>query len=257
MIRLTRFLETTTTVLGPNRIEAIAGTSKKARDGHIVEMSGMDTSAFLRSGTILWSHRQDWPVGVPVAGRVDSAGNLRLTVDFAPDGASELADEIRNLVKTGIVRNMSIGFDAIEAEPLDPKNPRGGMRVTRSELLECSFVSVPADTGAVVTARSERTGKVLSGANAGALREAHDLAERCRATIADVLGGAGAGGAAAEAERDHRRRQIELIRLRGKAFLHGCDARFELRQRQLEVLKRSPGSRAAAELDQERRRREV
>jgi HK97 family phage prohead protease len=165
MNRITRLLPTSTTVLGPNRVEAIAGTSAKARDGHIVDMRGMDLSAFMRSGTILWGHDPDQPVGVPVSCSVDSAGNLRLTVDFAPEGTSPRADEIRNLVKAGIVRNMSIGFAPIDMEPLDPRNPRSGQRITRCELIEVSFVSVPSDTGAIVTARAGSGRRALPDAD--------------------------------------------------------------------------------------------
>lgn len=158
MSRITRFLDTQTTVLGPLRVEAVAGTSDMARDGHRVLMSGMDFSTFMRSGIILWGHDPDQPVGVPFSCRVDTAGNLRLTVDFAPEGTSERADEVRRLVKSGVVRNLSIGFSPVEAEPLDPRNPRGGQLIKRSELLEVSFVSVPADAGAIVTARAAGTG---------------------------------------------------------------------------------------------------
>ena len=53
-----------------------------------------------------------------------------------------------------MISGVSIGFDPIESEPLDPRNPRAGQRVVRSELMEISFVSIPADLGAGVVARS-------------------------------------------------------------------------------------------------------
>lgn len=241
MTRLTRLLDTSTSVLGPNRVEAIAGTSAKARDGHIVEMRGMDISAFLRSGAILWGHDPDQPVGNPISGRVDSAGNLRLVIDFAPDGISARADEIRRLVKSGIVRCMSIGFDVLDAEPLDPAKPRGGLRVTRSELLECSFTTIPADSGALVTARAARAGKMLSGANADALRQAHDHVENGRAMIAQVLDGAGECPDPDDGEdmgdQERRRRMADLLSLKGIGYEHEFDADFDKRQRQLALFR--------------------
>ncbi len=261
MTVMTRLLESHTTALGPNRVEAIAGTSNKARDGHIVRMSGMDTSAFLRSGTILFNHDPSKPVGIPVSGRVDSGGNLRLVIDFAGEGLSKHADEVRNLVKAGILRNLSIGFDPLEMEPLDPRNPRGGQLITRSELLEVSVVGVPADVGAVVTARSGRSGKVLSGANAAALRDAHDAAKRCHSILADVLDGAGESGFA-ETERrglsaEYRRRQVESLRLAGVPHKIDHNSDFGRRQRQLDVLSRSEAVLIAEEVKRAERSRAV
>jgi len=87
-------------------------------------------------------------------------------VRFAAVGISPDADKVRGLVKGGIVRSVSVGFDPLDAEPLDPKKPYGGQRFTRWELLECSFVSVPADPGAVVTARARQVDPAVVIANA-------------------------------------------------------------------------------------------
>jgi HK97 family phage prohead protease len=162
MESLRRFFDTTTNTLGPNEVEVIAGTSDLARDGHVVEMSGMDMRTFLRSGVILFNHDASVPVGIPNNARVGPDGKLRLGIKFAPDGDSDDADKVRRLVKSGIIRCISIGFTAIDAVPLDPKRPRDGLRIKRSELNEVSVVSIGADTGAVVTARSTVAPAALS-----------------------------------------------------------------------------------------------
>ena len=214
MRHINRLLSTSTKVLGPNTVEAIAGTSQRARDGHIVVMRGMDISAFLRSGTILWGHDPNAPVGVPTGGRVDSDGNLRLEIEFAPDGTSEKADETKRMVKAGIVRNLSIGFDVIEAEPITPNRPRDGMKITRSELLEVSFVSVPADTGAIVTARRlDREGKKISAANMTKLKSAHAAIMEAGGHVSDVMGMNDQDGDEGERSADFRRRQAECLAL--------------------------------------------
>lgn len=254
-----RLLDTSTSVLGPYRVEAIAGTNTKARDGHVVDLRGMDIAAFEQNGTILWNHDPCEPVGVPVSCRKDAAGTLRVVIDFAPAGASEKADEIRNLVKAGIVRNLSIGFHPLEMEPLEPRQPRGGLLIKRSELLEVSFVSIPSDPNAIVTARRHpgaRAGKALSGANAGALREAHRLAEQCRSTIEIVLDGAGEVAEPDDDEFAQRQRQAAVLRLQipahtvvdqeradrrtaaAKLGAINRDMSFAARQRELAALRR-------------------
>jgi hypothetical protein len=74
--------------------------------------------------------------------------------EFAPIGISSRADEVRALVKSGVVTGVSCGFDILESQPHDKnKGPRGGLRITKSRLLEVSFVAVPADAYAGVIAR--------------------------------------------------------------------------------------------------------
>lgn len=249
MSMITRLLDTSTSVLGPNRVEAIAGTSNLARDGHIVDMRGMDTQAFMRAGTILWAHDQQQPVGNPVSCYVDGGGNLRIVVDFAPEGVSSTADEIRRLVKAGVVRNMSIGFEPVETEPLDPRNPRGGQRILRAELLEVSFVSVPADPGAVVTARAARAGKALSASNEQALRDAHQLADQCRSTLAGVLDGACTDAQRGQLGFERRQRELDAINL-------AAGASPALREHQ-QLIERAKAAAARGNADHAQRLRDL
>lgn len=145
-----------------NRSKFIAATNQLARDGHILEPRGMSTENFLRSGTILFNHRSDTPVATPVSAAINSDGELEIEVEWPPAGVSEDADKVRGLVKAGVLRAGSVGFDPIDMTPLDPKRPYGGQHITRSELLEFSVVCVPADTGAVVTQRNQETSTMTS-----------------------------------------------------------------------------------------------
>jgi HK97 family phage prohead protease len=131
----------------------VASTEGLARDGHVLVQSGLDLSNYRRNPVVLFMHQQDTPVATASAIGFDGAGNLAGKVSFPPPGVSPEADKVRALVKSGVLKGVSIGFDPKETEPLDPKKPRGGQRITKSELLEISFVSVPADVGAGVTAR--------------------------------------------------------------------------------------------------------
>jgi hypothetical protein len=53
-----------------------------------------------------------------------------------------------------VINAVSIGFKPLDQEPVDPRDRRAGTRITRAELLETSFVAVPADQGAIVLERS-------------------------------------------------------------------------------------------------------
>jgi HK97 family phage prohead protease len=139
--------------LGEDEVEVVMSTASLARDGHILIPQGCILENYRANPIALWSHDPDLPVGNAENIAVE-ADQITARVRFAPLGISVKADEVRGLVKAGVIRAVSIGFDPIEGEPLDPKKPRGGQRVSAWELLELSFVSVPSDVGAVVTQRA-------------------------------------------------------------------------------------------------------
>jgi HK97 family phage prohead protease len=139
--------------LGEDEVEVVMSTASLARDGHILIPQGCILENYRANPIALWSHDPDLPVGNAENIAVEP-DQITARVRFAPLGISVKADEVRGLVKSGVIRAVSIGFDPIEGEPLDPKKPRGGQRVSAWELLELSFVSVPSDVGAVVTQRA-------------------------------------------------------------------------------------------------------
>jgi HK97 family phage prohead protease len=180
------------TPLGEDEVEVIISTSALARDGHVLEPAGCDLTNYRANPVVLWQHNPDQPVGRATDLAVEGA-RIRARITFAPSGISPKADEVRGLVKNGIVSGISVGFDVLDSEPLDPKQPFGGQRFTKWELLECSFCSVPVDTGAMVTARAQtqeilemtniqtRAGKVLSAANKAHLDAAAGHLQRATA----------------------------------------------------------------------------
>lgn len=155
--------------LGDHEVEIRMSTGALGRDGHVLVPQGAELGNYRANPIILWQHDPGAPVGRAAAVAAD-ADAITARVMFAPAGVSAKADEIRGLVKSGIINAVSVGFDPIDGEPLDPKRPRGGQRFTRWELLECSFVSVPADPGAQVTAR-EQTGAPMADWKCGAARD--------------------------------------------------------------------------------------
>jgi len=148
-----RALAAAVTDLGDDEVEVVLSTAGLARDGHVLVPAGCDLTSYRRNPIILWQHMPEEPVGT--ASDIAVQGDkIVARVKFAPLGVSDTADRIRGLVKGGVINAVSVGFEVRDGEPLDATKPRAGQKFTAWELLEASFVSVPADTGAVVTARA-------------------------------------------------------------------------------------------------------
>jgi phage head maturation protease len=95
------------------------------------------------------------------------------------------------MIRSGVVSAVSVGFLPIQATPL----PKGGSRFTKWELLEVSFVSVPCNPNAIVTARSLpteqeaarlRLAELRRQMNAPAPLDAALVRSRARRTLADL-----------------------------------------------------------------------
>lgn len=117
-------------------------------------------------------------------------------------------------------------------------------------------MTVPADVSAVVTARANRTGQVLSSDNAAALRKAHVAAGQLQAHIESVLSSAGIEPDAAdeiedpvEGDRARRQREAQALALAyAPGELDALEARddelrapydYEVRQRCLARLEKA------------------
>lgn len=142
--------------LGDREVGVIAASSERARDGHVLEVAGMDLTNYRRNPVVLHQHNPESVIGV--CSSIGVEGDLLVArIRFADPGVSAVADQICSLMKGAVMRAISVGFDPQETEPLDPRKPRGGLRITRSELLELSAVAVGADPNAVVITRALNT----------------------------------------------------------------------------------------------------
>lgn len=169
MTTMRKLIRAQINTLGDDEVEVVMSTAALARDGHVLIPQGCVLDNYRANPICLWSHDPDKPVGNAETVGV-GADQIAARVRFAPTGISRKADEVRGLTKAGVIRAVSVGFEPIEMEPLDPKKPRGGQRITKWELLELSFVSVPADPGAVVTARANGE-KTVAEWKVGAARD--------------------------------------------------------------------------------------
>lgn len=139
--------------IGSRQVRAIVSTGDVDRMGDIIEQAGIKLDAFRRSPTVLWQHDADHPIAKALSINVEG-GKVVALVQFPEAGVSQKSDEVYGLIKAGVINSTSIGFVPLKSVPIDPTKPYGGKRFTSSEMLEFSFVSVAANSSALITGRT-------------------------------------------------------------------------------------------------------
>ena len=124
------------------------------RMGDIITVEGWQLTAFKKNPIALFGHNGTFPIGKWHNVRTE-AGALRGNLQLAPEGTSPRIDELRRLVDAGILKAVSVGFRDLESEPRkDADGNWLGFTFKKQELVECSLVSVPANTNALAVAKS-------------------------------------------------------------------------------------------------------
>ena len=162
-------------------------TSNLALDDDIWVMEGGDLSRFLAHPVVLRDHDMTQPVA-RASDLAVTPQKITARTKFPPPGLSAKADETRGLVKAGFITGVSAGIIPLESEPLNPRNPRGGQRITKWILIEFSFVSVPSDAVSGVTARSKGERTMADPQDAPANEEENDGERAIRLAHRRMLG---------------------------------------------------------------------
>jgi len=151
---INKLLPTETELLpDARRVRVICSTETVDRMGDVVVQSGIDLVAYRKNPVVLWGHDSDVPVAKAIEIGIDG-GKLKAMVEFPVEGADSDADRVYAKIKAGIINATSVGFVPLEWEAIDPKEPWGGLRFSKSELLEFSFVSIPANKECLIVGRS-------------------------------------------------------------------------------------------------------
>jgi HK97 family phage major capsid protein/HK97 family phage prohead protease len=127
-------------------ITGVATTPSPDRVGDIVEPLGV---AFNNPMPLLHHHKSDQPVGFVTFGVPNKKGigfTARLPKIADAGVLKDRVDTAWGEVKAGLVRGVSIGFRPIETERLDD----GGLRFLKSEVMELSLVTIPANAEATI-----------------------------------------------------------------------------------------------------------
>jgi HK97 family phage prohead protease len=116
--------------------EVIASTSVVDRHGEIILQEGIDTKNYMKNPVILLSHDY-WALPIGKATSVELVdGKTIVKGVFASGEANPIAQQVRKLYDAGILKTVSVGIMVKEWE---------AQTITKCELLELSFVSVPAN----------------------------------------------------------------------------------------------------------------
>lgn len=122
--------------------EVVITTENLDRYQEVIRLDGWDLTNYRNNPVVLLSHDSyELPIGVATDLRIED-GKMIASGKFAPASANPKAQQVRQLYDLGILRATSVGF--IEKE-------REGNIITKAELLEFSFVSIPANPYALST----------------------------------------------------------------------------------------------------------
>lgn len=135
---------------GANRRSVTIAANNRARSAPELELGGLQFDNYRRNPVVMWAH--------DAVGRSPSGGlpiGRTLNISRAADGGivaefeflddDPFAQRIRNAWDKGFLQAASISWLPLESRP----SAGGGLRDIRSELLEWSIVSVPADPDAL------------------------------------------------------------------------------------------------------------
>lgn len=165
MNRAYSFLEIKAINDGERVITGVATTPSPDRMGDVVEPMGAEFAAEIPA---LWQHNHDEPVGHVRLGKPTPKG-IPFTITLAktdePGALKERLDEAWQSVKLKLVRAVSIGFRAIEYALMEG----GGVRFLKTEILELSLVTVPANADCTITSIKsiDTTQRAASGQSLG------------------------------------------------------------------------------------------
>lgn len=119
------------------------------RTGDIIRVDGWQLAAFKKNPIALWQHDSYNPIGSWKNIRIEGKrliGDLKLAT-------TALANTARTLISEGVLKAVSVGLRVLEYEPIDEREPYGGWEIKKSELMEVSLVSVPANQNALLISK--------------------------------------------------------------------------------------------------------
>ncbi|GIW70330.1 MAG: hypothetical protein KatS3mg101_1077 [Patescibacteria group bacterium] len=143
------FIEQTKAAEDSGSFEVIISTADIDRQGESIDQNGWDLSFYKLNPVVLWAHDYySLPIGITTDIKIED-GKLIAKGIFAPAEANPFAQQVRRLYDLKIVRATSVGFIPLETD---------GKIIKKAELLEFSFVPVPANPFALSLSKAQELG---------------------------------------------------------------------------------------------------
>jgi HK97 family phage prohead protease len=137
----------------PGPVSVVISTGAVDRAGDTIDPEGWVLDNYKQNPVVLYGHdRYSMPIGKSANVRVED-GALKCDIEFAPTAT---AQECEKLVRGGFVNTVSAGFLPLEYTGRKDEAHPYGIAYTKQELLEVSFVAVPANPEAAIEAREVR-----------------------------------------------------------------------------------------------------
>lgn len=148
---------------GANRRAVTIAANNRARATPDLDLAGLRFDNYRRNPVVMWAHDavgRSPSGGLPI-GRTLSIGRATdggIVAEFEFLDDDPFAQRIRNAWDKGFLQAASISWLPLESRPA----ANGGLRDIRSELLEWSIVSVPADPDALRESHRRMLNSLLS-----------------------------------------------------------------------------------------------
>ena len=142
-----------------DKVTFIASTDTPDRYGDVVDQKGWDLRAYGRNPVVLLNHN---PSQLPIGKGHAYLKNGQLMLDVQFDKNDEMAQKVEQKVKGGFINAVSVGFqptESIARSKLSTDHPyygKSGYYFPKSELLEVSIVTIPANNEATLSKNFHR-----------------------------------------------------------------------------------------------------
>lgn len=131
----------------PDGYDFVMSDGSVDRIDDVINQDGWQLAKFRKNPVALFGHDKSTIIGKWAKVRIEN-GALVGTLKLLAAGKNALVDYVRALLDERMLNAVSVGFIPLEFEPR-PGAKRGGYVYTKSELLECSAVAVPANANAL------------------------------------------------------------------------------------------------------------